>query len=46
MFVILSYIRKYLNLIDINPSRIAKKDIEICKELMHEHNFDFEDVSI
>ena len=44
--MLFSYIRKYLNPIDINPSRITKKDIEICKELMDEHNFDFENVSI
>ena len=44
--LLFSYIRKYLNPIDINPSRIIKDDIKICKELMDEHNFDFENVSI
>ena len=37
---------KYLNPIDINPSRITKEDIKICKELVDEHDFDFEDVSL
>ena len=44
--MLFSYIRKYLNPIDVNPSRITKKDIEISKELIDEHNFDFENVSI
>ena len=44
--LLFSYIRKYLNIIDINPSRITKKDIQIAKELMDEHNIDFEDVSL
>ena len=44
--LLFSYIRKYLNIIDINPSRITKKDIQISKELMDEHNIDFEDVSL
>ena len=40
------YIRKYLNPITVNPSRINKKDIEISKELIDEFNIDFENVSI
>ena len=40
-----SYIRKFLNPIDINSSRITKRDIDISKELVDEHNFDFEDVN-
>ena len=40
------YIRKHLNLIEKNVSRINKKDIEISKELIEEHNIDFENVSI
>ena len=41
-----SYIRKHLNPITVNPSRISKKDIEISKELIDEFNIDFENVSI
>ena len=41
-----SYIRKHLNPIEKNISRINKKDIEISKKLIDEHNFDFEDVSL
>ena len=41
-----SYIRKYLNPITVNPSRISKKDIQISKELIDEFNIDFENVSI
>ena len=44
--LLFSYIRKYLNVIDINPSRITKKDIQISKELMDEHNIDFENISL
>ena len=44
--LLFSYIRKYLNEISINPSRISKKDIQISKELMGEHNIDFENVSL
>ena len=40
------YIRKYLNPIEKNISRINKKDIEISKELIDEYNIDFENVSI
>ena len=40
------YIRKHLNPITVNPSRISKKDIEISKELIDEFNIDFENVSI
>ena len=41
-----SYIRKNLNPITVNPSRISKKDIEISKELIDEFNINFENVSI
>ena len=41
-----AYIRKHLNPIEKNISRINKKDIEISKELIDEHNIDFEDVSL
>ena len=40
------YIRKYLNLITVNPSRINKNDIETSKELIDEFSIDFENVSI
>ena len=40
------YIRKHLNPIDSNISRINKKDIKISKELIEEHDIDFENVSI
>ena len=40
------YIRKYLNPITVNLSRISKKDIQISKELIDEFNIDFENVSI
>ena len=40
------YIRKHLNPIEKNVSRINKKDIEISKELIDEYNIDFENVSI
>ena len=40
--LLFSYIRKYLNEITVNPSRISKKDIQISKELIDEHNIDFE----
>ena len=40
------YIRKHLNSIEKNISRINKKDIEISRELIDEHNIDFEDVSL
>ena len=41
-----SYIRKHLNQITVNPSRITKMDIQISKELIDEFNIDFENVSI
>ena len=40
------YIRKHLNPIIKNISRINKKDIQISKELIDEHNIDFENISI
>ena len=40
------YIRKFLNPIEKNVSRINKKDIEISKELINECNLDFEDISL
>ena len=41
-----NFIRRHLNPIEKNISRINKKDIEISKELIDEHNIDFENVSI
>ena len=40
------YIRKHLNPITVNLSRISKKDMQIAKELMDEFNIDFENISI
>ena len=40
------YIRKFLNPIEKNISRINKKYIEISKEIIDEHNIDFEEVSL
>ena len=40
------YIRKFLNPIEKNISRINKEDIDISKDLIDEHNIDFEDVSL
>ena len=40
------YIRKHLNLIDNNVSRVNKKDIEITKELIEEYDIDFENISL
>ena len=40
------YIRKHLNPTTVNPSRISKKDIQTCKELIDEFNINFENVSI
>ena len=40
------YIRRHLNPVDSNVSRINKKDIEISKELIEEHIIDFENVPI
>ena len=39
------FIRKHLNSIEKNISRINKKDIEISKELIDEFNIDFENIS-
>ena len=44
--LLFSYIRKHLNPITVNLSRISKKDIQISKELIDEFNIDFENVSI
>ena len=41
-----NFIKKHLNPIEKNVSRINKKDIEISKELIDEFNTDFENVSI
>ena len=40
------FIRKHLNPIEKNISRINKKYIEISKELIDEHNIDFVNISI
>ena len=40
------FIRKHLNPIEKNNSRINKKDIKISKELIDEFNIDFENISI
>ena len=40
------FIRKHLNPIEKNVSRINKKDIKISKELIDEHNIDFQKVSL
>ena len=40
------FIRTFLNPVKNNPSRINKKDIQICKELMDEHDIDFENISL
>ena len=40
------YIRKYLNPITVNLSRISKKDMQISKGLVDKFNIDFENVSI
>ena len=40
------FIRHFLNNVKKNSSRINKKDIEICKELINEHDYEFEDVSL
>ena len=40
------FIRKHLNPIEKNVSRINKKDIEFSKELIDEFNIDFENVSL
>ena len=40
------YIRKFLNPIEKNVSRVNKRDIEISKELIDEYDIDFENVSL
>ena len=45
-FLLYCYIRKHLNTITVNPSRITKKDIQISKELIDEFRIDFENVTI
>ena len=40
------FIRRFLNDIKKNPSRINKKDIEISKEIINEHNYEFEDITL
>ena len=40
------HIRMHLNPIEKNVSRITKKDIEISKQLIDEHDIDFENVSL
>ena len=42
--LLFSYIRKHLNPITVNPSRISKKDIEISKGFVDEFNIDFENI--
>ena len=44
--LLFSYIRKHLNPLTTNLSRVSKKDIEISKELIDEFNIDFENISI
>ena len=44
--LLFSYIRKHLNPVTTNLSRVSKKDIQISKELIDEFNIDFENVSI
>ena len=41
-----AYIRKHLNPIEKNISRVNKKDIEICQELIDEYDIDFENISL
>ena len=40
------FIRKFLNVVKNNPSRINKKDMKICKELIDEHDINFENISL
>ena len=40
------YIRYFLNDVKKNPSRINKRDIEISLEIINEHDYDFENVSL
>ena len=44
--VLWCYIRKHLNAIEKNISRINEKDIEISKELIDEYDIDFDNVSL
>ena len=44
--LLFSYIRKHLNPITTNLSRINKKDMQISKELIGKFNIDFENISI
>ena len=44
--LLFSYIRKHLNPLTTNLSRVSKKDAEISKELIVEFNNDFENISI
>ena len=44
--ILFCYIRKHLNPVTNNFSRVTKKDIEISKELIDEFNTDFENISI
>ena len=41
-----SYIRKFLNPIEKNASRINKKDIQISNEIIDQFNLDFENISL
>ena len=45
-YLLCCYIRKHLNPITVNLSRISKKDIQIAKGLVDEFNIDFENISI
>ena len=40
------FIKKHLNPIEKNISRINKKDVEIAQELIDEHDIDFENISL
>ena len=45
-YLLYCYIRKHLNPVTDKISRICKKDVQISKELMDEHNIDFENILI
>ena len=45
-YLLFSFIRKHLNVITVNPSRITKKDVQISKHLVDKFNIDFENVSL
>ena len=45
-YLLWCYIRKHLNPVINNISRVNKKDIQFSKELIDEHNIDFENISI